>query len=339
MNLTLNVTEVKQLLTKAIPAGKNILIKGAPGCGKTHIIDQVCEDLDVNEIVMHPAISDPTDFKGFPVYDKETGTAHFVPFGELLRILNANKRTVVFIDDIGQAPVSVQAALMQLIYGGRVNGFKIPDSVVFIGATNRKADKAGVSGLLEPVKSRFTTIVELAPTLSEWLDWAADHGQPADLMAFLQWQPQYFNAFEATGDLTNSPTCRNLAGLGDLRKMDLPESSRFAVFAGAVGAPCATAYNGFLALLDNLGEFDPNTVIANPLTAKVPDEANIAYALGCALIGQANVENIENIITYSMRLRPEICTFIVHTATVKRPELTQNAGFVKYCKAFNKVLI
>ena len=68
-----------------------------------------------------------------------------------------------FLDDLGQAPMSVQAAAMQLILARRINGFKISDKVIFMAATNRREDKAGVTGILEPVKSRFAWIVELVP--------------------------------------------------------------------------------------------------------------------------------------------------------------------------------
>ena len=85
------------------------------------------------------------------------GQAEFLPFGDLRALIQADKDTVFFLDDLGQAPPTVQAAAMQLILARRINGHHVSDSVTFIAATNRKQDKAGVSGILEPVKSRFAT--------------------------------------------------------------------------------------------------------------------------------------------------------------------------------------
>jgi hypothetical protein len=57
---------------------------------------------------------------------------------------------------------------MQLILARRVNSFTLPDCVSFVAASNRRQDKAGVTGILEPVKSRFATILEVSPDLDDW---------------------------------------------------------------------------------------------------------------------------------------------------------------------------
>ena len=44
----------------------NILIVGAPGIGKTEIINQACDEAGMQMIVSHPVVSDPTDYKGLP---------------------------------------------------------------------------------------------------------------------------------------------------------------------------------------------------------------------------------------------------------------------------------
>src|SRR5690606_27326440 len=93
-----------------------------------------------------------------------------------------------FLDDLGQASPMVQAAYMQLLLARRIDGHVLPDCVTFVAASNRKQDRAGVSGLLEPVKSRFTCIMEIEPDLDSWIDWALGEGLPAELIAFLQFR-------------------------------------------------------------------------------------------------------------------------------------------------------
>ncbi len=63
------------------------------------------------------------------------------------KVVTAKRLTVVFLDDIGQSPPAVQAALMQLILARRVNGHRLSDHVVFCGATNDTMHLAGVAGL------------------------------------------------------------------------------------------------------------------------------------------------------------------------------------------------
>src|SRR5208337_1991806 len=174
-------TELYSFLSRAVPSRLPVLIKGAPGIGKTDIVTQACEASSADLIIEHPVVSDPTDYKGIPFPDGK-GDANFLPIGNLKRLLNAESLTVCFFDDIGQAPGSVQAALMQLILARRINGHKVSDNVCFLAATNRRSDRAGVTGMLEPVKSRFVSIVELETDVESWVSWALKAALPIELI-------------------------------------------------------------------------------------------------------------------------------------------------------------
>src|SRR5712664_2410056 len=94
-------TELLTLLAQTIAARIPVLITGAPGIGKSDLVAQAASDAGADLILSHPAVADPTDAKGLPwVVD---GAATFLPFGELQRALAADKPTVWFLDDLGQA--------------------------------------------------------------------------------------------------------------------------------------------------------------------------------------------------------------------------------------------
>jgi MoxR-like ATPase len=181
-----------------------LLITGAPGIGKSDIIGQVADRLGFELQVAHPVVSDPTDYKGLPAkIDDET--AGFLPFAELKRLIEADSPLIYFLDDIGQAPNSVQAALMQLLLARQIDGKKISDHVRFIAATNRREDKAGVTGILEPVKSRFKSIIELTVDVDDWIRWAQTANMPMELITFIRYRPELLDGFEASRDIKNSP--------------------------------------------------------------------------------------------------------------------------------------
>lgn len=193
-----------------------VLIKGKPGIGKSDIVAQACNKLDVDLIISHPVVSDPTDFKGLP-FPGEDGIAHFLPFGDLHSLVTATKETVFFLDDLGQAPASVQAACMQLLLARRINGHKVSDNVTFIAATNRREDRAAVNGLLEPVKSRFASIVELEVNTDDWIQWALNNNMPTELISFIQFRPELLDNFEPSKDIINSPMPRTVAYVGKMQ--------------------------------------------------------------------------------------------------------------------------
>jgi hypothetical protein len=63
-------------------------------------------------VTSQPIISDPVNFKGLPLF--KDGHAEFLPFGDLLDLMETTEETLWFFDDLIQAPTAVQAALMQL---------------------------------------------------------------------------------------------------------------------------------------------------------------------------------------------------------------------------------
>src|SRR3972149_4736181 len=123
--------KLKDILKDAVTHGEQLLIVGMPGIGKTDIVKAACNDLGADVIMSHPAVSDPTDYKGLPFKITDNSHAEFLPFGETWRAIQADKLTVWFIDDLGQASEAVQKALMQLLLGRKLNGQMMGEGGVF----------------------------------------------------------------------------------------------------------------------------------------------------------------------------------------------------------------
>ena len=208
-------SELKNLLAKAFAARLKVLIKGAPGIGKTEIVLQAAAQAGAEVVLMHPSVSDPVDFKGLPAISD--GKAEFLPYGQLRKLVEASKPTICFIDDIGQAPHAVQAALMQLIQAREIDGVAISEHVTFCGATNDSSHMAGVTSILEPVKSRWHTIVELHADDREWARWAQGAKLPEEIIAFILFRGmEALHNFKPTRELSNSPSPRTVTAAAAL---------------------------------------------------------------------------------------------------------------------------
>ena len=250
---------LKEVLVKAFQSRHNVLVTGAPGIGKSDLTAQAADEAKARLLVSHPVVSDPTDFKGypFPVADKKY--ADFLPFGDLLALMKAESLTVMFFDDLGQARPAVQASLMQLVLGGRINGHTISkEHVVFVGATNRAEDLAGVQSILEPVKSRFI-IVELDVDLDDWCKWAIESHIPAQLTAFIRWRPELLHQFTPSREIKNSPSPRSVAKVAGIMTGGYPEPTWHELFTGCCGEGFATEFLAFLKIYNSLP--DPAYVV------------------------------------------------------------------------------
>jgi len=242
--------------------------------------------------------------------------------------MEATTLTIFFIDDLGQAPPAVQAAIMQLLLAREINGHKISDNVVFIAATNRKEDMAGVNSVLEPVKSRFTGgILELELTVDGWCKWAVDNNQPTELIAFNRLRPDLMNSGKPSRDMTNSPSARTIAGIGEIQNFGVDKELQWEVFTGIAGEGYATEYCSFLEMVAKMPNLD--RIILNPTTADVPTSPGILYAVVTGLAAKMKDSNIDAIVNYLDRLPGEFMVCCMRDAVRRKPELTNTRAFIK----------
>jgi hypothetical protein len=301
-----------------------VLVEGSPGIGKSAIIEQCCKKAGADIVITHPVVSDPTDYKGLPFPTKKTlsngsiiDAATFLPYGDLMKCIDANKPTVYFIDDLGQSPASVQAAIMQLVLARRINGHKVSDNVVFMAATNGRGDRAAVQGILEPVKSRFV-ILDLKPNIDDWVDWAVNTGNmPPMLIAFIEWRrtegKNMLFDFNPTSDIVNSPSPRTVAMVGDIINSGCPQSVLHDMIKGAAGEAFAVEYIGFTRVSDALPNIEE--ICRSPLKASLPEEASLRYAVIASLSSVVSKKKIGEVYTYVKRMDKEYVLLFMRMAS------------------------
>jgi hypothetical protein len=326
----------KELLLLAIKNRKPVLAVSAPGVGKSDIVAQSAKESGAELIISHPVVSDPTDYKGLPFVIE--GHAEFLPFGELREITETKRETVFFLDDLGQAPVSVQAACMQLLLARRINGHKVSDTVTFIAATNRRQDKAGVQGILEPVKSRFSAIVNLEPDLDDWVKWALDTGMPVELIAHERYRPEFISMtnWKPTPDMVNSPCPRTVAKVGEWMLTSPAPEMEYELYSGAAGEPYTADLLGFLKIFRQLPSID--LILMNPEKEKIPTDPASLYAVCGALTGKVSQQTLPAIIKYSNRMPPEFSVMLVRDILNKDRGLVNTKSFIEWSIKHSNVL-
>lgn len=313
-----------------------VMLTGAPGTAKTALIEGIASEIDYEVIHAFLVSSDPTDFKGLPFAGKDGEQANFLPYGDLYRLIHATAPLIYFMDDFGQASPAVQAAAMQPVLARRFNGHKISDHVRFAAATNRKADRAGVSGILEPVKSRFT-IIPLEVSADEWCEWALANGLPAELVAFTKFRPELLHKFEPQPEIKNYPCPRTVEKIGRMQNQGLPESIRFDVFSGTAGEGYAMEYTDFLKIYNSLPDVD--LMIQHPDDPVNITEPSVLYALAGALTARATEDSFANIIKVLSHLPGEISVLTMKMILAKDKKLVNNPAFSAWVSRNKDILL
>ena len=321
-------TEVVKALAVGLQHRRNFLLVGPPGVGKTAIMDQVAEKTGHDIITFIAVTSDRTEIGGFPwIYNTENGVkAEKVPIGDLAKLFTATKPTIACFDDIGQAPDSVQASLMQLWWSGKVGGRKISDHVKFLGATNRRQDKAGVTRIIEPFKSRLT-IINLETDVNAWDLWASEHNMPIELRAAILADPEMLYFHEPTNEIANSRTPRTIAECGKILQEGYPDELLFEMLAGTAGETFAHYFIGFRDAYMSGQLPKMKEIYEAPDMAKLPERLDLQYLVCLSLAKNATQTNFEATLKYLRRLPTAYSTFAVLEALKLNPAISNTEAF------------
>ena len=252
------------------------------------------------------------DISGCIVPDHAKGISAQLPFADIAELRTATRDTLLFIDDLGQAPIDVQAAIMRAF-----DNNYFPPCVVIWAATNRPGDKAGVNSLCEPLRSRFDSayvicspetqdkpesgvlLSDWQDELAGWLSWAMDHGAPAEIIAWhrstngkalYNWRPcadpsARMADFRSWGAMIR----RWNSGLRDLSSC-----------AAVIGKPAAAEFLSFASLADQLPS--PDQVWLDPHGAPVPSEPSAQWLIVTSLAGQVTATTAPAFLQYTARL-------------------------------------
>jgi len=305
--VTVNHDTMLEIIRKCIETRRPHMKVGRPGIGKSELDQQIVEEMKIKSIVAHPVVHDPSNYSGLPwVVDnitedgKTTKVAEFLPIGFLRDLIYSKDILYVRLEDFGQSAPSTQAAAMQLTLERKLDNKPIGPNVVFGINTNRRQDKAAVTGILEPIKSRMLGgIYHLEVDVEGWCKWAHRKGLPAWLIGAIRYRPNFLTDWEPTNDIIGSPCPRTIAACGEVVNEKWPEHLWFDVFTGIAGQGFAGEVLGFYKIYKELP--DVKKIIENPEKGIIPQDPTVEWAICAALANYANKKNLGNIIKYFER--------------------------------------
>ena len=156
-------------MKKLMMSGLPLLFVGAPGTGKTAIIQQ---SFDHAEIILTSTMVEE-DMAGLPYRD---GAYDFRTIPALFRRLHeadsSGKTTVLFLDELDKARRSVADTLLTLIASRKVGESSLPERTAIIAAAN-PPHFGGGDGISDAMISRFT-VLDFVPSAQKWCAWARE---------------------------------------------------------------------------------------------------------------------------------------------------------------------
>lgn len=145
-----------EALALAVAADLPVLLWGEPGIGKTATLHQLAVGLGLPLTTVIASVHEPSDFAGLPVVgdDPATQGVPMAPPDWAVRLVRAGKG-LLLLDELSTAPPAVQAALLRVVLERRVGALCLPPGVRIVAAANPRSSAADGWELSPPLANRF----------------------------------------------------------------------------------------------------------------------------------------------------------------------------------------
>lgn len=154
--------------------------------------------------------------------------------------------SVLFLDELTQAPVAVQNAAFSLILDRTVGTYSVPDGVTIIAAGNRKEDLAGANRLNSALTSRFLHITVANPTYDDFEKYAQRNMLDSEITGFLSFKKDMLFDFNPSKIETTFPCPRTWEfaskQLKAWKKVNGSQDALYHLMGGCVGYAVALMF-------------------------------------------------------------------------------------------------
>lgn len=302
-----------QAIYQMILQRMRVFLWGMPGVGKSSIVQQVSDmifashypDYAINDrgecvvvatgkvcrrpwlIDLRAVLLESVDLRGLPVI--ENGKCRWVPPSFLPLAGTVDGPGIIFADELGHGFQSVQAAFLQGILDHRIGEAEIDPSWVWVAASNRMSDKAGVGKMLSPLISRFHSHIEIEPNVDDFVTWGMANGLRADILSWVKFAGMgALMTFDPSDPSQREFACpRTIAFASQIANLPVDEPTMTQLLLGCVGS-VAIDYMGHRKLAAELNS--AVDILANPSVFNQQARSDVKFAISFA-VGNYMIHN------------------------------------------------
>jgi len=243
--------DVKELLDvlRLTPPEQNVMLVGKHGIGKSEIIRRFYEQERGMRVVAFflGQMSDPGDLIGLMHKDEATGRSVFLPpyWWPV-----DGRPIVLFLDELNRARPEILQSVHELALNKTLAGKRLPEGSIVVSAVN-EGDEYQLTDLDPALVSRFN-LYEFAPSVQDWLLWAAENGVDERVTAFIQQNNLYLDGDDKAGDedqltahagLIKTPDRRAWVKVANfIKPLERIEDPHIKIIAGMVGTSAALMF-------------------------------------------------------------------------------------------------
>lgn len=275
---TVTSSQARKSLLKAFAKQRPVFLWGPPGIGKSELVAEIAQELGGHMIDLRLGQMEPTDIRGIPFYNKDSGKMDWAEPVDLPTEELAGQYPVVvlFLDELNSAAPSVQAAAYQLILNRRVGKYVLPKNVVLVAAGNRESDKGVTYRMPTPLANRFVH-QEMRVDFPSWQEWAVNNGIHADVVGYLSFAKQDLYDFDPKSASRAFATPRSWTFVSQFLEEDGDEDTLMNLIAGTIGEGLAVKFMSHRKIAGRMPK--PEDILAGKVKDLDVKEVSAMYSL------------------------------------------------------------
>jgi MoxR-like ATPase len=276
---TVTATQARRSLMKAFKIQRPVFLWGPPGIGKSELVADITRELGGYMIDLRLGQMEPTDIRGIPFYNKDSGKMDWAEPVDLPTQELASQYPVVvlFLDEMNSAAPSVQSAAYQLVLNRRSGKYVLPDNVVMVAAGNRESDKGVTYRMPTPLANRFVH-QEMTVDFASWQEWAVKNNEHKDVVGYLTFAKQDLYDFDAKSASRAFATPRSWHFVSELlQDDDTDDDTNMNLIAGTVGEGLAVKFMAHRKIAGRMPK--PEDILSGKVDTLEVKEVSAMYSL------------------------------------------------------------
>ena len=324
--LTISPNELLDTIIAMLKADQPLMIWSAPGLGKSSVTRLAARLTNHVYHAIYLAVMERIDTMGLPIVRNDR-TTYAVP--DFLPPTDSDSLHLVNLEELPNAKQDMFTAIYGLVLERRIGEYHLPPGARIIACGNRVKDRGGAHRLPPALASRFLH-VDLEPNVDDWVDWALDNDIDTDVISYLTLNPESLHDYDPTREEQPFPCPRTWESVSRIKPHieHLDPRLQKVLYRGDIGENAANSFTAFLAMKDELPH--PRTVLLNPDSALVPENASAKVAVARSLCRMADEFNMDAVCTYADRLGKEVGEYLVSQSLRLNPAVENTDGYVRW---------
>ena len=374
----LYIDQLETVLMAAFLNGVTTELVSEPGIGKSSVIRQTAKKMAARLnapfclVVRHLSTMDPTDVAGplfisrrkivangeelemesamnsYPALFPNSKDKVFLPDGSettVERHGSVPKFGFVFLDELRQAPHDVQKPAARFMDEQCIGDWSLDmfgGKWGVVAASNRAEDRSGANKDLAFITNR-KMILNVRSSVQILCNYFEATGMHHLAIGYVRAFPGSVFTPEVPKDDKPFPTPRSfercsklLMTLGNGEKLATNEEA-VEVACGLIGEGKGPEYIGYLRLAEHMVTIDE--IIADPAKARIPDRADVMWAVTQMMVHHADKDNAIKLFRYVMRIPREMQLVAIASISSKVKQLQYNAEYSKWAAENRDLLL